>query len=462
MHHAHPKLKFIPPKFNYLILKITHLLLPLILRFRVRRWLVGGIIKIEVKNGEILANLYQKFFNQEVRLLIAFRHPEVEDPLSIIYLFSRTIPKIAHQQNWQLKAPIHSHFIYDRGMTIWAGKWLGWLFSQGGGFPIHRGKPLDRTALKTARELLVNGQFPMIIAPEGATNGHSEIVSPLEPGIARLSLWCVEDLLKANRLEQVYIVPVTIRYYFLTPPWRNIEKLLTKLEENIGLISDHFLKDSLDFEILYQRLIKLSEHLITIMEQFYQRFYHCQFPQFEESSEEILLTRLHNLLDLALTVAEDYFHLEKQGSFIDRCRRLEEVGWNYIYREDIDSWKSVSPVVRGLADWVAEEADLRLKNMRLVESFVAVSDSYIKEKPSAERFAEVTLILFDVVERIKGKKIPKRPRLGKRRVQVTIGDPLAINHHFPVYKSDRQSAKMVVDLITKDLERAFSDLINQS
>jgi len=36
------------------------------------------------------------------------------------------------------------------------------------------------------RDLFANGKLPMTVAPEGATNGHSEIVSPLERGVAQL------------------------------------------------------------------------------------------------------------------------------------------------------------------------------------------------------------------------------------------------------------------------------------
>jgi len=65
----------------------------------------------------------------------------------------------------------------------------------------------------------------------------------------------------------------------------------------------------------------------------------------------------------------------------------------------------------GLADWIAEEASLRMLHMRLVESFVAVTGTYVLEKPTVERFAETTLLMFDMLARIKGDK-PHRPRLG--------------------------------------------------
>ncbi|BAZ85105.1 phospholipid/glycerol acyltransferase [Dolichospermum compactum NIES-806] len=38
--------------------------------------------------------------------------------------------------------------------------------------------------------------------------------------------------------------------------------------------------------------------------------------------------------------------------------------------------------------------------MRLVESFVAVPGMYIREKPTVERFAEMTLLLWDMINKI--------------------------------------------------------------
>ncbi len=101
----------------------------------------------------------------------------------------------------RLQSPIHAHFMYDRGIPLWAGPFMGWLYSRLGGTPILRGK-VDRMGLRSARNLFANGVFPIAAAPEGATNGHTEIVSPLEPGISQLGFWCVEDLKKRNGLKR--------------------------------------------------------------------------------------------------------------------------------------------------------------------------------------------------------------------------------------------------------------------
>ncbi len=464
MPRAQSKLDFIPPAFNPFILRLVHWSLPILQRLRLLAWLPAGIKNIEIVNGETVVKLYHQFQMGKIRLILAFRHCEVDDPLSGLHLLSRGIPKIARQQGIALQSPIHSHFMYDRGMTIWAGDWLGWLFAQMGGVPVHRGKTIDWQAIKQIRELLLNGKFPLVVAPEGATNGHSEIVSPLEPGVAQLAFWCAEDLAKANRIERVVVVPINIQYHYLNPQWSKLDRLLSQLEADCGLAKQAIYNANTKKpeELYYSRLIRLGEYLLSEMEQFYRGFYHCHLPDISQdsiSSAENLTDRLQKLLDVSLQAGESYFGLKKAGNIIERCRRLEEAGWNYIYRQDRTKFKNLSPLKRGLADWIAAEADLRMLHMRLAESFVAVTGTYVREKPSFERFAETTLILFDAISRIKGVKNPRRPRLGWRKSTITIGNPIEVSDRASAYRQNRQGAKRAVAQLTQDIHRALQDMI---
>lgn len=474
--HAQSPLEFIPPRFNPLVLRIAQWLLPILLRFRLRRWLPAGISHIETVNVGVLVNLYQQFQAGKIRFLMAFRHVEVDDPLCMLYLLSRAVPRVARQQGIRLQYPIHSHFMYERGMTLWAGDWLGWFFSRLGGIPIHRGKKLDWSGMRTARDLFVNGKIPIAIAPEGATNGHSEIISPLEPGVAQLGFWCVENLHKANRPEPVFIVPIGIQYHYVEPPWSKLDWLLSQMEADSGLPAQELNVGKLNVESfnlqpleasLYQRLLRLGEYLLGEMEEFYRRYYHQTLPELPAMEidpsahlNQVLVARLQRLLDTALRVAEEYFGLASQGTIIDRCRRLEEAGWSYIYREDLPDLDALAPLKRGLADWVAQEAELRLRHMRLAESFVAVTATYIQEKPTAERFAETALIMFDFISRIKERKIPRRPRLGWRQARITIGEPISVSDRWSTYQTNRQSARLAVTELTQDLQRALEQLIS--
>nr|WP_322714533.1 1-acyl-sn-glycerol-3-phosphate acyltransferase [Nostoc sp. ChiSLP03a]MDZ8215787.1 1-acyl-sn-glycerol-3-phosphate acyltransferase [Nostoc sp. ChiSLP03a] len=457
-----PPLKFIPPRLNPLVLQIVRWLLPIALRFRTRPWLPAGIVKIEATNVEVLAELYQQFQAGKIRFLLAFRHPEVEDPLCMLYLLSRIVPQVARQKGITLKSLVHSYFLYDRGMTVWAGKWLGWLFSLLGGVPVRRGRRLDRQAIQNARELFANGALPIAVAPEGGTNGHSGIVSPLEPGVAQMAFWCVEDLEKANRSETAIVVPIAIQYSYVEPPWSKLNWLLSKLEADSGLKVLE-IDSGKSEEIYYQRLCRLAEYLITEMEEFYRRFYHQDIPKTitdeSKSVNQILIARLHRLLDKALQVAEEYFGVQAQGNFIDRCRRLEEAGWSYIYRDDLPDINALAPFRRGLADWIAEEADLRMRHMRIVESFVAVTATYIQEQPTADRFAETALLVFDMLSRIQDTTLPGRPRLGLRQTQITVGEPISVTERFKNCQGDRQASRQAVSDLTKDLQIALEKMI---
>jgi hypothetical protein len=470
---AQPPLEFIPPTFNPLVLRVAQQVMPM---WRHRH---TAISQIEADNVEVLVDLYRQFQEGKIRFLMAFRHPSVDDPFCVAHLLWRLVPQVAKQQGISLQSPIHSHFIYDRGIPLWAGSQMAWLYSRLGGTPIHRGKA-DWMGLRSIRNLFANGQFPMLASPEGATNGHNEIISPLEPGIAQFGFWCAEDLHKAERSQQVCILPIGIQYRYVEAPWKAIEKLLSELEAASGLpvepVSVELIPSTQTLtpkaeHSLYRRLYRLSDRLLSFMEEFYTRFYHQTLPTVTAdttppSPESIthlnhaLTVRLQALLNVALQVAEEYFDLSAKGSLIDRCRRLEQAGWNYIYREELKNVKAISPLERGLADRIAEEANLRMWHMRLVETFVAVTGYYVIEKPTVERFAETTLLLWDMVTRIKGHSPFQRPRLGRQRVQMTVGEPLSVSERYPMYQASRQSARQAVADLTQDLQKAMESLIS--
>lgn len=462
-----PRLGFTAPVYRPWAVQLVYLALPLLLRLRLRSWLPAGICQVRCRQVKTLVDCYHQFQQGQVRLLLAFRHCEVDDPLALAYLFSRAVPQLAKQQGLPLKRPIHSHFMYDRGMPLWAGNWLSWAFARLGGVPVHRGRRLDLKALKTVRSLLLDGDLPLGIAPEGATNGHSEVVSPLELGTAQLAFWCAEDLAKAGRSERMLLLPVGIQYRYPQPDWAALGRLLSQLEADLGLPA------AAAESAYYDRLLRLGLQLLTRLEQVYERFFQGRIapttpelaaldpetPSALPQANADLALRLEHLLHKALGVGEQFFGLPSSGSLNNRCRRLEEASWSYIYREDIDSIAALPVVERGIADWIAETASLQVRHMRLVESLVAVSGHYVHDCPSFERFAETSLILFDLVERLKGTAVPRRPRLGWREVTVSIGRPVDVSDRYQVSCQTSHQMKQAVLTLTQDLQTALEELI---
>ncbi|MBD2091610.1 1-acyl-sn-glycerol-3-phosphate acyltransferase [Microcoleus sp. FACHB-1515] len=459
---AQPPLRFIPPNYTPIVRSATRLLLPYL------RWHYG-IGKVEVEGIDRLADLYADFAANKTRFLLAFRHSNPNDPLCMATLVWNRLPRAARARGLKITQPPHSHFIYDRGIPLWAGKLVGWTYAHLGGTPIRRGKA-DLAGLKSARQLFANGSFPIGAAPEGATNGHNCIVGAIEPGIAQFGFWCVEDLQKSDRSEDVLIVPIGIQYFYDTPPWNAIDRLLRELETATGLEAEPAIAtaDPLtpDQEMrLYQRLLRLGGQLLTQLEQFYSKFYHQPLPTPAQTApldanldvaNAQIADRLSALMNAALTVSEITFNLPPKGSFTDRCRRLEQAAWDRIYREDLPDLETLSPIDRALADRVAQEAEESLWHMRIVETLVSVTGHYVREKFTADRFAETLLLLWDVSRRIQGQFPFPRPKLACQTAIVTVGEPLSVSDRHSAYKANRRQA--VTDL-TADLQTALEKLI---
>lgn len=424
-----PPLAPIRPAYRPLVLRLVHALLPLVLRWRLVHWLPAGITHLELHNGAPLVTLLEQFRQGRCRLLLAFRHSAVDDPLSGLWLLARGLPPALRPQ------PVH--FLYDRGMPLWAGRFLGWLLSSLGGVSLRRGRQPDWSALRQARELMRNGPFPFAVAPEGATNGLGDCLGPLEPGSARLALWCRDDLRRAGRSEAVWIVPIGIHYRYPDAPWPRLERLLGRLEAQMGLAplaAPAGPAAQATPERCRQRLLRLGEQLLVALEAFYGRFGDsggagggASGETSDEASDERTSCdgRIDALRERVLRLAEIRLGVRAAGTAADRCRRLEEVAWQWIHREDLPPRHRLAPLQRGLADQAAAEAALALRHMRLVETFVAVSAGYL-DAPSFERCADVALLLHDGLARLGGGALPARPRLGRRHARLQVAEPIAV------------------------------------
>ncbi|NEQ99991.1 MAG: 1-acyl-sn-glycerol-3-phosphate acyltransferase, partial [Cyanothece sp. SIO2G6] len=407
-----------------------------------------------------------------------FRHPSTNDPPCLAHALWHELPKLARQQGTPLRLPTHVHFVYDRGIPLWAGEVVGWVISHLGGTPIRRGR-LDTAGLRSIRDLFTSGDFPIAAAPEGGTNGHNEIVSPLEPGIAQFGFWCVDDLQKSDRSEEVFIVPLGVQYRFHQAPWATLEALLTQLEQDSGIhhpstmtlsgLTNGVSLTAEQARILYQRLHYLAEHLLTMMETFYRNYYQqpveiippvtpgeeATISGADAGTKSAIAPRLQVLLNAALTVAEQSFGIKAKGNLTDRCRRLEQASWDRIYREDLKDLESLSAVEHGLANLVAEDANLRIWHMHLVETFVSVTGKYVADNPTVERFADTLLLLWKMITQIKGET-GQVPKLGQQYAQITVGTPISVRDRWADYKTSRRKA--VADL-TDTLQQALESLI---
>ncbi len=225
---------------------------------------------------------------------------------------------------------------------------------------------------------------------------------------------------------------------------------------------------------LYGRLLHVGDEFLTQVESFYAKNYQKCFNTTLQASKTAgaiasnpsaadpltetaqIVARLQNGLNQVLEVSESFFNLKPQGNLMDRCRKLEQAAWDRMFLEHIDQ---LSPVERELANWNAAEASLRLDHMRLAERLICLTQTYIIEKPSADRFAEVFLLLWRISTWIKGESTNKIPNLGKRKAIIEVCEPISISDRWSEYAKNRRSARDMVQSVTQDLYHRLASVI---
>ena len=429
--NARPALRRLPTRPSRMVQAVVSRLLPLLFRSQ-------GLELSHRDAAEALAKAFAAQQSGGCNLLIAFRHPSTRDPVVMADLFWNGIPRAARRLKLQLPRPIQLRFLYDRGIPIWAGPVIGWLLQRSGGIAIHRGR-LDRPALAQARAALAQGRYPLVVAPEGATNNLSGEMAPLEPGVAQLAFWAAEDLEKAGDTRQLEVLPVGLHYSWRKHNWKALDARLDALECHLG-ISDTQDRSEDPETARRDRLIQIGMNLLSALEQLER----LKPDPDQTFSERIRVYRLHGLAK-----AEAHFALRPVGNLQERCRRIEQAAWDRIYREGVDQ---LPPLERSLADWEAREADLQLTRMRLVEHFTSVSGHYISDRPNFDRFAEMLLLVEEAIGWIEDQPWKGHPSLGPQRVELSLGRGLPVRPRLSQYRNNRRQS---MQIFMQDLEQAL-------
>ena len=447
-----PPLKVYPPKANQFILKIIRLLTPFWLRWQC------GIKQIETRYIDRLVEATKKFQDGKSRYMLAFRHPTTDDPFAMLYLLAYAVPEQAREMGIKLTTLPHSGFVYDRGISLWAGDYINWLFPALGGISIFRGK-LDRPALNLMRQQITNGSFPLSMAPEGGTNGKSETVAELEPGIAQIGFWAAEDLQKEGRTEELLIIPVGIQYEYSDQAWGKIDQTIATIEKECGIV-----KPAINDGNRYERLYDLGSYLVAWVNDYYKALYgNYAKINCDNTNPDNLAANLEELADHILSIAEMSFGIKAKGSPIDRCRRLEQAGWDRIFRNDIKNIEQLSEMERGFADQLALEASYSNWHMRIAESIIGVTSDYVRQRPSASRYIEVLKLMWSVLQRITERNqesaFRETPNFGDRKLTISVAEPLSVSDRLAEYQSSRPAAKECTKKLTEEIHAAMKDLV---
>lgn len=317
-------------------------------------------------------------------------------------------------------------FYYMAAYQIFRGH-RGWFLPRVGVFPVDR-EGTDVTAFKTAIDLLVKAENPLVIFPEGEMYHLGDRVTPLREGAAALAATAANRLSKTGKT--VWIVPVGVKYRYLDPVATSLElnELMDGLERRLTWWPrrDKTLED---------RIYDYAEAMIGLKE-----FEYLGMTQIGELPE-----RLKSLCEHIIGTIERKHATVQTGR---RPRELPSVP------------ERVKAIRRHCLDRLAKpettEAEVAEIRRELHDVFVAVQifsypGEYVREKPTVERLAE-TLMKFE--EDILGT--PEVEPKGDRRAIVKIGEPINLGQRL----EESPKLRTAIPAITSELEARIQGLLD--
>ena len=225
--------KFIPPIYS----KIW----PELLRYYIPHWIrkTYGVHSVETRDGEKL----KASLAAGNSVLLAPNHCRLSDPLTFVQL-----SRIA-------KCDLHA-------MASWhlfkEGRLNCFMLRRVGAFSVYR-EGVDRQAISTAVDILVDGKRPLVIFAEGAISRHNDELMPLMDGTAFIARTAAKRREKVPGAGGVVIHPVAIRYFFKG----DLEAAVTPVLDEI---ESHFSWFPQTDKPLVQRIRQIGQALLSLKE----------------------------------------------------------------------------------------------------------------------------------------------------------------------------------------------------
>lgn len=406
-----------------------------------------GIRRIETTGGRHLVELYRGLQEGRARFIIAFRHPSNDDGPLVFRLMCGIARQEAARLGVRLERAPKGTFLYGRDVPEWAGRWLAWLFPRLGALSVFPGH-LDSPSLTAIRRCLTEAPYPIAVAPEGQVTYHNEKVASLEPGTAQLAFWCVDDLRRQGRTEEVFVLPVCFSYHYRESDWKGLGRLLSKIERECGLPA---LPATVDARP-WSRVMRAARHLLDRAEDFYTRCYGVSFRRHGVDGVEELQRRVDALVEAALGEAERFFRIAPRGNWLNRVLAVRHAGLTWIHREDLPSPDTLPPLERVLAERMAAEAWLRLRHMELADVLEYVRLDYLAPDSGIDRYMESVTTLWDIVNRLEGGNISGRGTPFRRTARIEIAAPIPVARFQQSYRANRRRG---VAELTDEILRVF-------
>ncbi|ADB18840.1 phospholipid/glycerol acyltransferase [Pirellula staleyi DSM 6068] len=151
-------------------------------------------------------------------ILLTPNHPRTADPLAMGWLATDAKCHFYAMASWHL-------FNQD--------KLSAWAINRMGGFSINR-EGVDRQAINTAIDLIVEAKRAMVIFPEGATSRTSDRLQAMLEGVAFIARSAAKKRAKLSPDKKVVVHPIAIKYYYRGDLEKLADEMLTDIEHRLS------------------------------------------------------------------------------------------------------------------------------------------------------------------------------------------------------------------------------------
>lgn len=337
--------------------------------------------------------------------LICPNHSAHEDP-AVMFILSTKV-----SQKFRFLAARESFGAKD---SLYA-KWL----QEIGCYSVERGAA-DAHAFKATRALLISGPNKIVIFPEGEVSQQNNYLAEIETGPEHMGLSAFEDLRKHNREQDIYILPLALRYEFPNDVSSELNRAAAKLEKALG----------------YN---KQSKHLTERIKFIFSTMLDKNAPTIQKSEttnfEERLSAYRHSLIsDAQAFIKADLADELTQVHKIHLLKnRFAEKSWCF----------EEKPVLihRHSKQCPTSQERENYNKLRRATNLLVVGDHSFNHELTQEESAELlTILQFEIL----GKVTLRRPEI----VHIDAADPINIRQFASAYEDDKKGG---IELLKKEL-----------
>ena len=400
-------LDFKPPKPNTTAIQVAKAIMPLI------NCLCLKGLTLDV-DAESIARL--KAIDGYPTVL-APNHAARADP-AIMFLLSKQLS----QQYCYLTA----RETFDKGRF---GGLRSFLLQRFGAYSIVRGTA-DRNAFRTTRELLSKDNSSLVIFAEGEISRQNDTVMRFERGIVQLCFWALDDMKKAEVDKPLYVVPIGIKYHYPQDMWNDIDVALAELEAHILPPADRTPIER------YERLRRIGVAIFKTLAAEYQ---------YKVDETVPLDVHIQKLKEQLLSHAEQIMGIHSEADVLTRVRSLKNLVDAEVYR-DVEQMTAYE---RKIHEELLQKFQRFYPDLERLINFISITDGYVAEEQSPERF-------LDVIVRLEREVFGTSKMRGPRVASVRVGEPKDLRGCYDTYKAQKRET---VEQITLELETAVQTLV---